>query len=266
MRIDEPMGSRARFRRMGLSYDRRLFLPSLREKDERLVVSFDDQCHDWLDVVDTALEDILRAFDMLEQHGYSVPTFSVRDAQLRLVARSFNSIQAALLVMRRGYFQQALTLVRMVSEDQLVAEDVAIHPPTLEALFHDTAKLGQGDLSYSAMAERISKKAKAAWRQNYGDLSRYGAHPRMGSLMGVLTQTDGRTTLGLGGRYQEIATAWFFLELFAQLKYMFVRVGESTGEASVNWVDGAVPTFELVEKEWNQLEDWAHEQLREGLE
>ena len=242
-----------------------LLLEGLRERDESMVVTLRNQWGESFAVLDSVLEEFLQAFRMLEQQGYSVHEGSVRDAQLRLVARSFNSIQAALLVMKRGYFQQALTLVRMVSEDQLVAEDVAVHPPTLEALLHDTAKLGVGDLSYSAMAGRISEKAQGAWKEDYGNLSRQGAHPRMGSMLGVLTPSGGGTTIGLGGRYEEFHAAWVFFELFSQIKHMFVRLAELTGEAGATWVEGAMSTWESAEREWTRLDEWARGKL-DGLE
>ena len=85
-------------------------------------------------------------------------------------------------VLERGYYQQALGLVRMAMEDMLVVEDIEINPATLQALLFDEGKLGTGELRYSEMAHRISPKAGNTWENDYGDVSKYGAHPRMKAL------------------------------------------------------------------------------------
>ena len=88
----------------------------------------------------------------------------------------------AISVLERGYYQQTLGLVRMAMEDMLVVEDIEINPATLQALLFDEGKLGTGELRYSEMAHRISPKAGSAWKNIYGEVSQYGAHPRMKAL------------------------------------------------------------------------------------
>ena len=50
--------------------------------------------------------------------------------------------------MEHGYYPQALALVRLAMEDQLVAEDAETYPPTLDALFDDKGSISSGDLTY----------------------------------------------------------------------------------------------------------------------
>ena len=45
-------------------------------------------------------------------------------------------------------------------EDQLVAEDVETHPPTLDALLDDKGSISSGDLTYGKMVERISPEVQ----------------------------------------------------------------------------------------------------------
>ena len=130
-----------------------------------------------LEVVDAALDQILQGLDAFA-YVKQRPDSRLEDAQMFLAVRSFNSLHIARQLLERGYYQQASALVRMAMEDQLVAEDAETHPPTLDALLDDKGSISSGDLTYSKMAERISREAKKAWDEKYGDLSERAAHPR----------------------------------------------------------------------------------------
>ena len=57
-------------------------------------------------------------------------------------------------VLEFGYYQQALTLIRMAMEDQLVAEDAEGNPPTLAALMRDEGN--PSGLEVAQLAKAIS--------------------------------------------------------------------------------------------------------------
>ena len=150
-----------------------------------------------LEVVDAALDQILQGLDAFA-YVKQRPDSRLEDAQMFLAVRSFNSLHTARQLLERGYYQQASTLVRMAMEDQLVAET---HPSTLDALLDAKGSISSGDLSYGKMAERISREAKKAWDEKYGDLSARAAHPRRLSL---LTLTTVRRTVRPGAHYDEV--------------------------------------------------------------
>ena len=153
-----------------------------------------------LEVVDAALDQILQGLDAFA-HVKQRPDSRLEDAQMFLAVRSFNSLHIARQLLERGYYQQASALVRMVMEDQLVAEDAETHPPTLDALLDGKGRISKGNLTYRKMAERISPEAKKAWVEKYGDLSERAAHPRRLSLLFLTTV---RRTVRPGGHYDEI--------------------------------------------------------------
>ena len=110
--------------------------------------------------VEAALDDILRGLsDYGSRRGK--PDNRLESARLFLTTRSFNSLRTAAQVLERGYYQQAMALVRMAMEDQMVALDSESHPATLSALLDDDSKLGKRDLALGKMAERVSAKTKA---------------------------------------------------------------------------------------------------------
>ena len=210
-------------------------------------------------VVESALGDILQGLNMLGDVGFEVRVGSPEDAKLRLVARSFNSIHVALWAAKRGYFQQASALVRMVYEDQLIAGDIDGHPETLEALF-DEQKMFRGDLSFPSMAGRFSDKARETWDKNYGDLSRHGAHPRAASMATVIRLEGGKPIYDIGGRYDSLQTLWFFQELLGQLIHMFNRLAEVTTDAGIDWANQATATLQLVVSLYKAIDQWAEEE------
>ena len=91
--------------------------------------------------VEAALDDILRGLsDFGSQKVY--PDNRLESARLFLATRSFNSLRTAAQVLERGYYQQAMALVRMTKEDQMVALDAESNPATLSALLDDEGKIG----------------------------------------------------------------------------------------------------------------------------
>ena len=179
-----------------------------------------------LEVVDVALGQILQGLDAFA-YVKQRPDSRLEDAQMFLAVRSFNSLHIARQLLERGYYQQALALVRMAMEDQLVAEDAETHPPTLDALLDGKGSIGSGDLTYGKMAERISPEAQKAWDEKYGDLSERAAHPPRLSLLALTTV---QRTVRPGGHYDKVQVKVTFLYLLEQLGQVLRTVGLLTAE------------------------------------
>ena len=107
------------------------YLLALRQKEERIASKIHLEHGEDLLLVEEALEQILYAWnEFSSQKGK--PDNRLNSARLFLVTRSFNSLRIALSALEQGYWQQAAALVRMVMEDQLIAEVIEIDPPTLD--------------------------------------------------------------------------------------------------------------------------------------
>ena len=137
-------------------------------------------------VVDTSIELVLRGIDELSTRALS--SFShLERVRLLLLIKSSTSLRVARQSFERGYYQQTLTLIRTVMEDQLAANDVEIHPGTLAVLVKD----GEGTkerLNFGNMAKRISPEAKEVWDDDYGTISKHAAHVRPESIQALITE------------------------------------------------------------------------------
>ena len=219
-----------------------------------------------INAVEAALDEILRGFSDFGSHRQK-PDNRLESARLFLATRSFNSVRTALQVLERGYYQQAMALVRMAKEDQMVALDSESNPATLSALLDGNGKLGSGDLALGKMAERVSAKTKQVWEDDYGLLSHYGAHPRRGSIEELVEiGSDGQVVLRAGSHYDEVWVNIALYYMLRELVQMFATVGKLTASAGVNWASGAVSTLEEVDILWRQIDRRAREELGEPLE
>lgn len=82
----------------------------------------------------------------------------VQYAWLLMIARSLHSMRSAILLMLSGYYGQALTLLRTVTEDWLIGKDCEHYKPTLDALLYEKHKFGDRKLKlrYIDMAQRVA--------------------------------------------------------------------------------------------------------------
>ncbi len=215
-------------------------------------------------VVEEALNELLRAFNEFSSIKGS-PDNDLESARLHLTIRSFNSLLNAKRVLEFGYYQQALTLIRMAMEDQLVAEDAEGNPPTLAALMRDEGRIGKGNLTLSHMAKRISEKAKEAWDDNYGFLSAYAAHPRTRSLRGLsVASQEGHLVLEPGSNYDGLWVNVGLCFILRELVQVMANVAKLTAGVGGSWQQDAIPVFSKVSYLWQELEAWASGQLEES--
>ena len=146
-------------------------------------------------VVDTALDHIIQGLNDLSDLSQELNGKRDR-VRIALVITSFNSLRMAMQALGIGHYQQALALVRMAAEANLVALDTE-HSPTLIALTQKgKGKIGRGDLALGKMAERQSARTRDVWEDRYSFLSEFGAHPRHESLVALLRSgPDGKPLL-----------------------------------------------------------------------
>ena len=216
-----------------------------------------------LDAVYTALGEIVRGLsDFGAKQGR--PKSLLESGRLFLSTRSFNSLHSAVMLLERGYYQQAMSLVRMAKEDQLVARDIENHPSTLDALFIDEGMFKERDLAFAKMAERVSTKTKEAWDDHYGFLSAYGAHPRLKSLRALVTTgPDGKILLRPGGQYDKVWVNAVLYHALRELEQTLATVAQLTTTAGIDWIAGAMPTLEEVDALWRRIDELARAELGE---
>ena len=210
-----------------------------------------------LKVVDAALDQILSGlsdFGLLKQKSND----RLESARLFLATRSFNSLWTARQTLVRGYFQQALTLVRMAMEDNLVVDDAEIHPPTLDALLGDEGRIGRGKFTLGQMAERLGPMGKIVWDEHYGKVSEYAAHPRTMSLRSLNSiDSDGHLILRPGGRYDEAEVEAVLWLLLSEMMKVMKTVAQLTMPLGSDWVERVMPVFEEVESLWKKIDERA---------
>lgn len=132
-------------------------------------------------IIETAIEFIIEHTNLFS--NLTLDTLGpLQAARLSLIVRSLHSMRMATLALTFGYYQQSLALLRMVAEDQLVARDAERHPPTLDALMINPARIEP----FSEMAKRESSEFGMHWKDYYGMLSESGAHPRPESVGGLI--------------------------------------------------------------------------------
>ena len=217
-----------------------------------------------LQVVHSALEQVLRGIDSLGSERHRTSS-DLETAQILLAIRSFNSLRIAAQTMERGYYQQALALVRMAMEDRLVAVDAESNPATLDALMYDKGKLGRGELSYPKMAERISSKTKDVWDSDYGWASASAAHPRQKSMLGLtMVAPDGRRILRPGVYYDDVEVVNVLYHLLRELQHLMAQIAKVTHGAGIDWTTSAMSTLDEVDSAWRRLDRWASDQLAES--
>ena len=191
----------------------------------------------------------------------------LESARLFLATRTFNSLRSAFQVLERGYYQQAMALVRMAMEDRLVSLDIEHYPPTLGALLDGEGKLGsRPNLTFGKMAERVSAKTKEVWDDDYGMLSEHGTHTRLNSLRGlVVVGPDGQMVIQPGGYYDETWVNVVLYYALRELVQVFATVAKVTAYAGIDWVTSALPIQAELDSLWRQIDERAREELGEPI-
>ena len=195
-----------------------------------------------------------RALDWIGHRFGSVDELDTNNqfnAALYLInAASFNSLRGAIIVLKRGYYAQALALIRVAMESTFFAQRISEHPEPLHALLE--GKIGKGDLTLNNMRPPKDPQNKGWW-DRYGDLSEMGIHLRTETLRFVY---DGDKVV-VGGYYSSIFLRGTLYEILSEVIKLIERMQELGDSLSLNWRTDATRSIldvrALQEEIWNGL-------------
>ena len=223
------------------------FYDALARSDKALARKIRSEHSQWFTTIETALDQVIQGLNEFGKHK-GEPQGELESARLFLATHTFRNLRLALGTLERGYYHQSLGLARMAMEDTLVAEDIETCPETLRALLFDEGKLGRGTLSYQEMADRISEQAGDAWRTDYGDVSKYGAHPRMKALESSVMWDDyGKSHLSLASFYDAGWVAACCVVIAGESVKLIGIVTKLLHGTASHWVEQAYPAFAALE-------------------
>jgi hypothetical protein len=158
-------------------------------------------------------------------------------AWLLLVVRGFNSLRCAYDLLQKGYYSQAVILIRATEEDYLTCRHCDINQETVEALLVGKSKVSK----FGKMARDISPEFSKKWDVNYGQLSEI-AHPRW--LAMGMTASWKENKINLGANYIEnhfIATCHALLRSAVGMIEFLVKL---LGKDALQWQKESFPAFQ----------------------
>jgi hypothetical protein len=212
--------------------------PSLEETESDVIRKTSGMHQKELGIIESLLNAYLAGFAAIGSFTRTKGN-DLQYAWFKLVTRSFNSTRCAYILLGRGYYTQALSLLRSVEEDWLIAKDCAKNSPTLDALLNDKGQLGKGDFTFSKMAER--QGIKPLWNSDYGGLSLF-AHPRPLSLR-VLVD-PGTKALRLGASYDRVLFLYCCEVLIRDALRMTEYMVSLLDSQAVDWQRQTLPTIQ----------------------
>jgi hypothetical protein len=122
-------------------------------------------------------------------------------AWLLLAARSFRSMRSALQLMLMGYYGQAISLLRTMTEDFLICHDCIKNTKAIEAILHNAYRIPsrENGLTFYAMADRTDNLK--IYKKDYAHQSEL-THP---SALSIVIIRDPKTDeINVAPRYDEI--------------------------------------------------------------
>lgn len=217
--------------------------PSVEEGEIQVKASTITQQKEEITLVEKFLTHYLAGFRKIDKFTPNDEN-ELEYAWLLLTTRSFNSLRCAYDLLQKGYYSQAMMLIRTVDEDWLICRDCEVNQETLDALLKGEGKLRRGKLSYLEMAKRISDEFyDKAWVPNYGQESEI-AHASQMALK-ILIDPD-TNTLTLGGNYNKtlfVATCHALLKAAVGMTEFMVKL---LGDDSTQWQKETYPTFQAA--------------------
>lgn len=204
---------------------------SLEEWENRVRGSTLATERDATECIERLLDTFLKGFGTIS-HLTITEDGQPREARLMLLTKTFNSMECARDLLLKGYYTQAITLIRTAWEDWLVCMDSMGHPETAVAV------LGRGGRvpSFKKMAARLDEEAfRSDWSEaggegSYGVLSTYG-HPRARALNALYNPET--KMLRLGPDYDErlfLFTAHYLLNAGIRMAFFLAEA------ATDDWV------------------------------
>ena len=145
-----------------------------------------------------------------------------------LNAMTFNSLRAAILVLKRGYYAQAIGLTRAAMETNFYAQHIEEYPEPLNLLLGD--EIGTGPMTLNNMKPRSNPENKGWW-DRYGNLSEMGVHLRSDALR-LIYRGDSIIVGGYNDSYFLLGTLYDMLPEITKLMGTMEKFGKIT---KLNW-------------------------------
>lgn len=188
-----------------------------------------------LDIIENLLNRYLAGFRAL--HEFKTGEVQRLElAWLLLVVRGFNSLRCAYDLLQKGYYSQAVILIRAAEEDYLTCRHCEINRETVEALLAGKSRVSR----FKKMAEDISPEFCKNWDINYGQLSEI-AHPRQ--LAMGMTANWKENKINLGPNYianHFIATCHALLRSAVGMTEFLTKL---LGNNAPQWQKESLPAF-----------------------
>jgi len=111
-----------------------------------------------LDLVVSVLDTYINGFNLIDSFIFTKDN-EVETAWLLLVTRSFGSMRCAMQLMQTGYYGQATSLLRTVTEDWFICHDCTNNQKTIQAILYNKYEIPnrREGLTFYQMAERTGK-------------------------------------------------------------------------------------------------------------
>jgi hypothetical protein len=189
-----------------------------------------------LDIIENLLNQHLAAFRVLHEFK-SGEVQRLELAWLLLVVHGFNSLRCAYDLLQKGYYGQAVILIRAAEEDYLTCRHCEINQETVEALLAGKSRVSK----FGKMAKDISTEFRKNWDTNYGQLSEV-AHPRQ--LAMGMTANWKESKMNLGANYDENHFIAMCHALLRSAVGMTECLTKLLGENALQWQKESFPAFQ----------------------
>ena len=188
------------------------------------------------DIIENLLNQYLAGFRVLDEFKAG-EVQRLELAWLLLVVRGFKSLRCAYDLLQKGYYSQALILIRAAEEDYLTCRHCEINQETVEALLAGKSRINK----FRKMAQDISTEFCENWDINYGQLSEI-AHPRQLAMGMVANWKENKINLGVN--YVEshfIATCQALLRSAVGMTEFLAKL---LGKNASQWQKESSPAFQ----------------------
>lgn len=172
-------------------------------------------------------------------------------ARLLLVTRSFNSLLCAVDLWQKGFYSQAMTLIRSINEDWLTAADCESSPETLNALLDADVDFWSQDNQYAEMSKRVSRAFPQDWDTVRGSMCAIACDCNVALKRLVNPDTN---VLAVGSHYD---TALFLVTYASMLRaaVMMLQYLAKLIDVSSSWHTETLPVTQKADAEITRARD-----------
>ena len=202
-----------------------------------------------VNLMTTVINMYINGFNLIDSFTFTEDN-EVETAWLFLVTRSFHSMRCAIQLIIMGYYGQAISLLRTITENIFICHDCVENKKTIEAILYNKYKIPDSTqgLSFRQMAKRTGNMK--IYESDYDHQSRVN-HPTALSL-GILR--DAKTNeLRAAPSYDNI----LFLDCCEQFFRITLLMSEIIGRLLSKIAKNEVNSWgEKANKTCKELADW----------